>query len=675
MSGRTMTQQSMGRRLAFALAALTVATTLAACSSGGSDGQSIPKGCTVVDMASSPEKVELLTDLARRFNSSDEAKAGGKCAFVRVLRKSSGLGMQLLLDGWPDEAANGPRPVVWSPASAAWGAVLNQRLADKGQPPMAPEGAQAFMLTPLVIAMPRPMAEALGWPGTPIGYADILALAQDPAGWGAKGHPEWGPFRLGKTNPNFSTSALSATIAQYYAATGKTRDLTNEDLANPEVDKFARGVENSVVHYGDITLTFLNNLYRNDQRGGGLTYASAVAVEEKSVIDYNLGNPDGITDPGERIRPPRVPLVAIYPKEGTLFSDNPFFVLDAPWVDAREKEAARSFERFVQEPENQERVVSYGFRPGNPEVAAGPPIEVANGVDPNQPQNVLGVPQPAVLAKILELWGQQRKAAKVMLVIDVSGSMGDSGDDEGNTKLDLAKQAAITALDQFKAEDDVALRIFSTDISPTAPRDYLDLVPFGPIGQQREQIASQDPQPGADAGDAPVHGHRRLLRPDAGDVRPRPDQRGGAPLRRSQRGPRQHRLQRPDQHPAVRQRGSDQPPGAGVHHRLRRGRRPVRPAAHLRGHQRRLLRRQQRRHHQPGLHRRDIQLLVGSEAELPPRVLKVLRATGGTGHPPPCPPADSRGGRLRRLPAAVGQDQEITARPGARPLSRPECRP
>ena len=74
------------------------------------------------------------------------------------------------------------------------------------------------------------MAEALGWPNTPIGYADILALARNPAGWGSKGHPEWGPFKLGKTNPNFSTSALSATIAQYYAATGKQRDLTVEDL-------------------------------------------------------------------------------------------------------------------------------------------------------------------------------------------------------------------------------------------------------------------------------------------------------------------------------------------------------------------------------------------------------------------------------------------------------------
>ncbi|MEA3077787.1 MAG: Ca-activated chloride channel, partial [Actinomycetota bacterium] len=101
---------------------------------GGGDLQSIPKGCTAIDMAVSPEKVDLLTDLARTFNASDEAKAGGRCAFVRVQKKSSGVGMSLLVDGWPDEATNGPRPVIWSPASAAWGAILNYRLSTAGQP-------------------------------------------------------------------------------------------------------------------------------------------------------------------------------------------------------------------------------------------------------------------------------------------------------------------------------------------------------------------------------------------------------------------------------------------------------------------------------------------------------------------------------------------------------------
>ena len=130
-----------------------------------------------------------------------------------------------------------------------------------------------------------------------------------------------------------------------------------------------------MVHYGDTTLTFLNNLYRADQRGNSFSYASAVAVEEKSVIDYNRGNPDGVLQPGEEPRPPRVPLVAIYPEEGTLYSDNPFFVLDAEWVSDAEREAAGLFGEFVQEADNQERVLEYGFRPGNPEVAIGAPVD------------------------------------------------------------------------------------------------------------------------------------------------------------------------------------------------------------------------------------------------------------------------------------------------------------
>ena len=483
----------MKKKWGVALVALVVTLAAAACSPGGDDepetgvDAAVPDGCAAVDIASSPEKLDLLNSLAQRFNNSDAAKDDG-CAFVRVFRASSGVAAGLLSEGWPDEAANGPRPVIWSPAAKSWGAVVNQRLSEAGEAPVTDPDAQPFMVTPLVIAMPRPMAEALGWPDTPIGYSDLLALAADPNGWASKGHPEWGKFKLGKTNPNFSTSGLSSTIAQYYAATGKQADLTLEDINRADVDQFMRGVESAVVHYGDITLTFLNNLYRNDRAGVGLTYISAVAVEEKSIIDYNSGNPDGILDPGEEPRKPRVPLVAVYPKEGTLFSDNPFFILDAPWVSADEKKAAAKFQTFVQQPDNQRRVLEFGFRPGNPSVAVGAPITSANGADPDQPQTTLGVPEPEVMVRLLDKWGEQRKAAKVMLVIDVSGSMGEEVAD-GQTKLDLAKNAAIAALDEFKAEDEVSLRIFSTDIGPAEHSDYVDLVDFGAISAQRERIA------------------------------------------------------------------------------------------------------------------------------------------------------------------------------------------
>ena len=466
---------------------VVLAVVAGACSS--SDSSSAGKGCATVEVASSPEKVELLTKLAGEFNDSAAAKRGG-CVAVHINKQSSGAAATALVEGWNDTSVNGPQPTIWTPSSSLWGGVVNQRRSAAGQPAIVPASGQSFMRTPLTIAMPRPMAEALGWPNTPIGYAVLLKLAQDPSGWASKGPPEWGPFRLGKTNLNFSTSALAATTAQYYAATGKVRDLSPEDLDRPDVQAFSRAVESSVVHYGDTTLTFLNNWYRNDARGTALTYVSAVAVEEKSVIDYNRGNPDGITQPGEVPRPPRVPLVAVYPKEGTFFSDNPFFVLDAPWVTAAQRDGAARFADFVRQPENQRQVLRTGFRPGNPAVALGAPVTAANGVDPAQPQTTLGVPTPTVLVKVIDQWAQLRKGARVLLVIDVSGSMGDDAGN-GDTKLDLAKRAAVDALDQFKGDDLVGLRVFTTDVSRTEPKDYLDLVPIGPIGAQREVIANK----------------------------------------------------------------------------------------------------------------------------------------------------------------------------------------
>jgi Ca-activated chloride channel homolog len=471
--------------LVVAIALFSGCTNGKAASSSGAKGN----GCIQVNVATSPEKGDLLTALARSFNGGTDAKSGGTCVFVNIKSKASGGAATALANGW-DESAEGPRPVVWSPASSSWGAILNQRLADKGQPAMAPADAKPIQLTPLVIAMPKPMAEALGYPQTPIGYADLLKLAQDPQGWASHGHPEWGPFKLGKTNPNFSTSALSATIAQYYAATAKLRDLSLEDIEKPDVAAFAKAVESTVVHYGDTTLTFLNSWYRNDARGTALTYVSAVAVEEKSVIDYNKGNPDGVLDPGEVPKPPKIPLVAVYPKEGTLFSDSPFYVLDAPWVTPQQKQAAHVFEQYVLRPDNQKQVLRFGFRPGNPQVAVGDPIVPANGVDPNQPQTTLGVPAPPVLVKLIDKWGEVRKRARVLVVIDVSGSMGDDAGG-GQTKLELASQAAINALDQFQPDDLVGLRVFSTAIGPPDHPEYLDLVPIGPIGAQREALANK----------------------------------------------------------------------------------------------------------------------------------------------------------------------------------------
>ena len=257
--------------------------------------------------------------------------------------------------------------------------------------------------------------------------------------------------------------------------------------------QFGSDIESSVVHYGDITMTFLNNWFRADRRGTALTYASAVAVEEKSLIDYNRGNPDGVLSQGEEPRPPRTPLVAIYPTEGTLYSDNPFFILDAEWVSPQQAEAAAKFQSFVQQPENQERVLEFGFRPGQPRGAprrarSSPPTASTR----SSPRRCSRCPTGQVMVDLLDAWATQRKGARVMMVLDVSGSMGepaDPADPNGPTKLDLAKQAVIEGLDDFKAEDQVGLRIFTTDDNGTPT--VTDLSPVAPIGPKRESLVNQ----------------------------------------------------------------------------------------------------------------------------------------------------------------------------------------
>ena len=136
------------------------------------------------------------------------------------------------------------------------------------------------------------------------------------------------------------------------------------------------------MHYGDTTLFISEELRK---RGPG--YASAVAMEEATLVDFNLR------------RGSRDKLVAIYPSEGTFYSDNPFITLDAPWVTPAQKAGAAAFQKFLAEEIDAGMAAKYGFRPADLDAKPADPLNAANGVDPAQPERVLGVPNPRVLSR------------------------------------------------------------------------------------------------------------------------------------------------------------------------------------------------------------------------------------------------------------------------------------
>ncbi len=446
---------------------------------GSADGPGgDPGGCTQVQVAASSEKAALLGELAAEYNEAGR-EVDGNCVTVSVASKASGGAAQALSEGW-DENVDGPLPTVWTPASSSWAVLVQQNLASQDKPDIIPAGRESIAQTPLVIAMPRPMAEALGWPDKQIGWKDLAALAKSPKGWAEKDHPEWGRFKLGKTNPYYSTSGLNATIASYYAATGLSSDLTAKDLRDPKTRQFVKNLESSVVHYGDTTLTFLSNMANEAARGQGLTYVSAVTVEEKSVLDYNRGNPTGNPATLGQQPPPAVPLAAVYPSDGTLMSDNPWLVLNAPWVSAPQKAAAADFLTWVREPDQQRRFTEAGFRTF--EGVPGDVIRPEDGLLPAGAKVVLSPPSPAVLAGLQNSWDSLRKRAHVLMVMDVSGSMGEPVPSAGSNKLRLAQDAAIGALDGFAPDDEVGLWVFSTALGDNG-EPFREMVPIGPAKQ------------------------------------------------------------------------------------------------------------------------------------------------------------------------------------------------
>jgi Ca-activated chloride channel homolog len=61
------------------------------------------------------------------------------------------------------------KPTVWSPASSLYLPVANERWRQNHSADLVSGTPKDLVLSPVVIAMWKPMAEALGWPNKPIG--------------------------------------------------------------------------------------------------------------------------------------------------------------------------------------------------------------------------------------------------------------------------------------------------------------------------------------------------------------------------------------------------------------------------------------------------------------------------------------------------------------------------
>ncbi|MBN1995039.1 MAG: VWA domain-containing protein [Anaerolineae bacterium] len=399
------------------------------------------------------EKQEWLEPLVQEYNNAQHKTEQGSTIVIEATPMGSIESMEAII-------AQQIQPTVWSPASSVYLPVGAEEWRNKHASELIEGNPNDLVLSPVVIAMWQPMAEALGWPKEPIGWTDIAELAVSEEGWTTYGYPEWGQFKFGHTHPGFSNSGLVAVLAEAYAGAGKQRDLTTEDLGDPALRDFMAQVESSIIHYGTSTGFFGQRMFER-----GPSYLSAAVLYENLIVAQENKRLQGESA--------QLPVVAIYPKEGTFWANHPYAILNVPWVSEEQKTAAKDFETFLLANAQQQRAMQYGFRPADPSIPLTAPLDARRGVDPNQPQTVLEVPAAEVIRNVQTLWRQVKKPVDLVLVIDTSGSM--SGE-----KITAARNSLAQFINLLDNRDRVQVITFSSEVN--------NLTPLSPLADKREDL-------------------------------------------------------------------------------------------------------------------------------------------------------------------------------------------
>ncbi|MGQ0565670.1 MAG: substrate-binding domain-containing protein [Gemmobacter sp.] len=397
-----------------------------------------------VTVASAVTKAKWLAAGVAEFKAAGITTADGRPIEIVTSNVLSGDSMLQI-------AAQTLQPVVWSPGEQTWVDQLAERW-NRGHPrPVASAPCQPTVLTPVGLAMWRPMAEALGWPDKPVSMRALIELANDPEGWARYGRPEWGRLRLGHTHPQYSSAGLLFLAQAIYATLGKTTGITPQDIYDPQVEAALRALAQNTAKYGMVTTDLLSNMAR-----GGPAFLHVTSAFEEGTVRFNQERRDEL----------RYPLAFLFPAEGTFWSDQPYCILDgAPWVDAAEAEAAGLFLDFLRGERMQGLASAHYVRPFAGGANPGGGLTVENGTDPAAtPVTVpdLDIPSPDVGEAIIDQFLTTKRKATVLVVFDTSGSM-------KGEPIKTATEATAEFLSRLHPQDRVGLLAFSTGMALVQP--------------------------------------------------------------------------------------------------------------------------------------------------------------------------------------------------------------
>jgi hypothetical protein len=347
-------------------------------------------------------------------------------------------------------------PDVWVPDSSTW--LLRLRGAASG---FAPTNVTSIARSPVVVAMPEPVAAAVGWPRRKLTWNDLL----DQLNTGTA-------LRPGVVEPTRDAAGLAGLLA--LSAAAQASGASAREASTAVLRALASGKS-------ALRQDLLARFPRSADPATVASSLSAAPLSEEDVVEYNS-------------KKPPIPLAALYIEPAPISLDYPYAVM--PGTDPMKVKAAEGLFRVLTTNEFKNRLGGQHLRAadgtwgsgfeaptGAPSPAGTPQVTAS----PNGGGSAAGGFDPVAVEGVLSTWIAVTLPARMLAVIDVSGTMrGAVPSAGGASRMDITKAAASQGLSLFGDDWAVGLWIFSTNMG--GGLDYKELVPIGPLSATRNQL-------------------------------------------------------------------------------------------------------------------------------------------------------------------------------------------
>jgi hypothetical protein len=406
-------------------------------------------------VAAAPEIAPVVQAVGPKWAKSTGA-AGGRCFAVDVTATEpadvaaaiAGLHDDVL-DGVGQASGGTKVPEVWIPDSSTW----LQRLRALGKD-VVPAQAAPVATSPVVLAMPEPVASQLGWPAKKLTWADLLKKMTSDA-----------TLRPGIVEPTRDAAGLSGLLA--LGAAASTTGPTAQQATVAALRGLATG-------RSELRADLLRRFPRAATSTAISTALSAAPLSEQAVMAYNANQPP-------------VRLAAIFLDPPPIPMDYPYTVL--PTVTGDKATAATGLQSALSGISYRDQLAGRGLRA--PDGTTGNGFTAGPGA-PGVAKPPTGALDPAAIDRVLSTWSVVTLPARLLAVIDVSGSMLEKVPTAGGaTREQVTVEAAKRGLGLLDDSWAVGLWTFSTLLDGT--KDYRELVPIGPLATQRGALAAALP--------------------------------------------------------------------------------------------------------------------------------------------------------------------------------------